>query len=174
MSLIFRFTGFIYVIKFPMSMLYRSSHRWCSFRPAILVKRDSNQVFSCEHCKIFKNTYFEKYLRTAASDSSYILHKKLNKIIQEPDWPFVSILLTLIRFHSVCHSLSFAMTHCHFLLHGVTRCHSFFSLSSVVTRCTTRCYSLSFVVPLVVIRCHSFSLVVPLVCLFINNRQILL
>ena len=25
---------------------------------------------------------------TAASDSSYILHRKLNKIIQDLDWPF--------------------------------------------------------------------------------------
>ena len=38
----------------------------------------------------FKNTYFEKDLRTAASDSSNILHRKLNKIVQEPDGPFVS------------------------------------------------------------------------------------
>ena len=38
----------------------------------------------------FKNTYFVKHLQTAASDSSYILHRKLNKITQEPDWPFVS------------------------------------------------------------------------------------
>ena len=38
----------------------------------------------------FKNTYFEKDLRTAASDSSNILHRIFNKIIQEPDWPFVS------------------------------------------------------------------------------------
>ena len=35
----------------------------------------------------FKNTYFEKHLRTAGSDSSYILHRKLNKITQEADWP---------------------------------------------------------------------------------------
>ena len=35
----------------------------------------------------FKNTYFEKHLRMAGSDSSYILHRKLNKIIQEADWP---------------------------------------------------------------------------------------
>ena len=35
----------------------------------------------------FKNTYFEKHLRTAGSDSSYILHRKLNKIIQEAHWP---------------------------------------------------------------------------------------
>ena len=38
----------------------------------------------------FKNTYFEKHLRTAAFNSSYILHRKLNKITQEPDWSFVS------------------------------------------------------------------------------------
>ena len=24
-----------------------------------VIKEDSNQVFSCEYCKIFKNTYFE-------------------------------------------------------------------------------------------------------------------
>ena len=44
-------------------------------RFATLLKRDSTQVFFCENCKIFKNNYFEKHLRTAASDSSYILHK---------------------------------------------------------------------------------------------------
>ena len=38
----------------------------------------------------FENTYFEKHLRTAASDSSYILHRKFKKIIEEPDWSFVS------------------------------------------------------------------------------------
>ena len=25
------------------------------------------QVFSCEYCEIFKNTYFEEHLRTAAN-----------------------------------------------------------------------------------------------------------
>ena len=38
----------------------------------------------------FKNTYFEKHQRTAASDSRYILHRKSNKNVQEPDWPFAS------------------------------------------------------------------------------------
>ena len=36
-------------------------------RPANLLKRDSNTVFSCEYCEIFKNTYFEEHLRTSAS-----------------------------------------------------------------------------------------------------------
>ena len=38
------------------------------------------QVFSCKDCKIFKNTYFEKYLRTAASTVAWIwlnVRKKL-------------------------------------------------------------------------------------------------
>ena len=30
-------------------------------------KETPTQVFSCEYCKIFKNTYFEEHLRTAAS-----------------------------------------------------------------------------------------------------------
>ena len=130
----------------------------------------------------FKNTHFEKHLRTAASDSSYILCRKLNKIIQEPDWPFVSfetwnysILLTLIRIHLFYHSLPFTVTRCHLLS---------FVVPLIFTRCTTRSHLLSFVVPLIVIRCHSLyhsllfvvtrchslSLDVPLVCLFINDR----
>ena len=33
-------------------------------------KETPKQVFSCEICKIFKNTYFAEHLRTAASDGS--------------------------------------------------------------------------------------------------------
>ena len=115
------------------------------FRPAILLKRDSNQVFSSEHCKMFKNTYFEKYLRTAASDSSYILHKKLNKIIQEPDWPFVSFCFYFTYSHSFSFGLSLAVICCHSLSFFVTRCYSLSLVLLVVIRCTTRCHSLSFV-----------------------------
>ena len=31
------------------------------------IKNTSTQMFSCEYCEIFKNNYFEKHLRTAAS-----------------------------------------------------------------------------------------------------------
>ena len=31
------------------------------------IKKTLTQVFSCEYCEIFKNTYFEEHLRTAAS-----------------------------------------------------------------------------------------------------------
>ena len=36
------------------------------FRLPTLSKRDPTQVFSCEYCEIFKNTYFEGHLRTPA------------------------------------------------------------------------------------------------------------
>ena len=34
-----------------------------SRRPATLLKRNPTQVFSCEYCKIFKNTFFIENLR---------------------------------------------------------------------------------------------------------------
>ena len=37
------------------------------FKPLILLKRDSNTLFSCEICEIFRNSYFEEHLRTTAS-----------------------------------------------------------------------------------------------------------
>ena len=99
--------------------------------------------------------------------SSYVLHKKLNKILQEPDWPFVSfwnlkspyficfhsfsfvVPLPLIRCHSllfviICYlSLSFIVILCHLIYYSLSlvglRCRSFYhSLSFVVTWCTTR------------------------------------
>ena len=46
------------------------------------------QVFSCEYCEIFKNTYFEEHLRTAAS---VYVKKKL-----KPTWsPYVEDLLLM-------------------------------------------------------------------------------
>ena len=40
-----------------------------SFRVPALLKRDSNTSVFCELWEIFKNTYFEEHLRTAASES---------------------------------------------------------------------------------------------------------
>ena len=34
--------------------------------PATLLKGDSKQVFTCQYCEIFKETYFEEHLRKAA------------------------------------------------------------------------------------------------------------
>ena len=124
----------------------------------------------------FKNTYFEKHLRTAGFDSSYILHRKLNKIIQEADWPsrlaFCLIWNIKSLYFTYSHSYSFvlslAVIRCHslsFLLLVVIRCHSLsLAVPLVVTRWITRCHSLYHSMPFVVIRCttcfHSLSLVV--------------
>ena len=72
-----------------MGSLFRSSHRRCSVKKGALndfryihrktpvlelentcnfIKKETpTQVFSCEYCEIFKNTYFEERLRTAGS-----------------------------------------------------------------------------------------------------------
>ena len=37
-----------------------------SCRPVTLLKETPTQIFSSEYCKLFKNTYFEEHLLTAA------------------------------------------------------------------------------------------------------------
>ena len=115
----------------------------------------------------FKNTYFEKHLRTAYSDSSYILQTKLKKIIQEKDWPSRLVFcfswniksLNFTYSHSYWFVLSLAVTHCHSLSFFVTYCHSLpFVVSCCATRWITRCHSLYHSMSLVVTRCHSTSL----------------
>ena len=39
----------------------------CGLQACNFVKETPAQVFSCEYCEIFKNTYFEEHLWTAAS-----------------------------------------------------------------------------------------------------------
>ena len=55
--------------------ILRSSHRKCSIKKLFLktscnliLKNIPTQVFFYEYCEIFKNTYFEEHLRTAASE----------------------------------------------------------------------------------------------------------
>ena len=108
--------------------------------------------------------------------NNYILHKKLKKTLQEPDWFFLSfwnlkslnftcshwfslILLLDIIF---CCSFLFVVTRYHSLSLVVTCSHL---LSLFVPIIDTRCHSLSLV-----IHCHSlFSLDIPPVCLFTND-----
>ena len=101
----------------------------------------------------------------------------MNKILQEPNWPFVSfwnkiflfclLSFAFIHFITRCHSpspnvifcfsLPFLVTHCRLLSLAVTRCHSLSLLVPLaVSRCSIRCQFLS----LVVIRCLSLSFVV--------------
>ena len=44
----------------------RSSQRRCSVKEGM---QRQAQVFSCEYCEIFKNSYFQKHLWTAASEN---------------------------------------------------------------------------------------------------------
>ena len=48
---------------------------------ATLLKKTSTQVFSCEYCEIFKGTYFEKHLRTAASETLLVNSKLFMKVL---------------------------------------------------------------------------------------------
>ena len=130
-----------------------------------MIKTQKAQNIIWEHCKIVKNTYFEKHLRTAASDSSYILLKKLNEIVQEPDCLSVSFwnikLLYFTYSHSYSIVLSIAVIRCHSMSFFVTRSHSLsIVVPLVVNRFTTRCHSLSFVVTRCHLLYHSLSLVV--------------
>ena len=96
----------IYIIKFSVTFKYRSSHRWCSLnswnvrnihRKISVLESLFNKFIGLQALNFtkkrfkhrrfpvnianFKNTYFEKHLH------SYILHRNINKIIQEIDWP---------------------------------------------------------------------------------------
>ena len=63
----------IYLLKVDnRNMRTRSEICSKTFRPPILLKRGSTtQVFSCEYCKIFRNTYFEELLWTTASGATW-------------------------------------------------------------------------------------------------------
>ena len=50
----------------PLEAFYKKTVLKNFTRPVTLLKIDS--MFFCECCKIFKNIYFEKHLRTAAFD----------------------------------------------------------------------------------------------------------
>ena len=63
---------------------YRSSHRRCSIKKVFIKILQSSQentcarvtltqVFSCEFCKIFKNSFFTEYIRANASDNKNLL-----------------------------------------------------------------------------------------------------
>ena len=102
------------------------------------------------------------------------MHRKLNKIIQEVDWPSrlafcffwnikslyftyshsYSLVLSLavIVYHSLSFFVALVVICCHLLYHSLYQ-----SLSFVVPIDVIRCHSLSFVVPLVVISCQSLS-----------------
>ena len=48
-------------------MLESLFNKVAGLRPTALLKRNSDMVFSCEICEIFKNIYFEEYMPKTAS-----------------------------------------------------------------------------------------------------------
>ena len=110
--------------------------------------------------------------------SRYIMHKKLNKILQKPDWPLISFWNLKSLYFTCSHSFSFVLPL------PVIRCQSLsfvslvficcHSLSPVATRCAIRCHSfyhsLSFVVTHCTTRCHSLSIDISLVYPFTNDQ----
>ena len=103
--------------QIPMNLKYRSSDRSCSsnkfseklrniHRKIPVLESLFNKISGVKACNftkkrlqhrrfpvniaIFKSTNFENHPQMTASDSGYILHRKLNKIDQKPDWSFVS------------------------------------------------------------------------------------
>ena len=91
-----------------LSLNFKSSRLQMFFKIGVLTekiywKENSPQVFSCKYCKIFKNTYFEEHLRTAAFIMTYYNHKVSNKhwapagkIIMWVEW-FLPRFLDLVR-----------------------------------------------------------------------------
>ena len=138
----------------------RSSHLTISFHQNWLRKK--KEIFTWQTHKILYWKYmssisrFFNYLYCWIYSASYISHKKLNQILQEPDWSSVSIwnlkslLFVFIRFITRCHLLSLIVIFCHSLSFAITLGHSF---SFVATRCHSFYHSLSLVAPFVVTRC---------------------
>ena len=60
---------FLKILKYSQEVTCAESffNKVAGLGPASLLKRDLTQVLSCEYFEIFKNIYFEEYLRTAVS-----------------------------------------------------------------------------------------------------------
>ena len=197
-----------------MNFKYRSSHRWSSLNKVFLKSSQYSRKNICfgvcfnkfvglQACKFtkkrpqhrcfpvnianFKNTYFEKHLRTAGSDSYIycILQNYLGSelafqighlfLMKHKITLFYILSFVFIRFITRCHSL--AVIRCHSLslvvplvvTHCITRCHSLYhSIIFIVTHYHSLYNLLSFFVT----RCHSMSLDVPTTRLSFYERSL--
>ena len=61
----------------------RNTHRESLFNKG-LEKETLTQLLSCKYCEMFKNTYFEEHLRTAASDKGRFSNLFLQRLICDP------------------------------------------------------------------------------------------
>ena len=81
-----------------------------TFKPAYLLKRDSNTGVFCEHCEIFKNNYSEVHLRTTASDKLHIIYILAeNFIFSFRIYKIFSSLLSFANFSSTEFVFAFAL-----------------------------------------------------------------
>ena len=63
-------------------------HFW---EPATLLKKAQTQVFSCEFCELFNNTYFKEHLRTAGS-KTLVRGFLFNKVASLMAWIPLAVL----------------------------------------------------------------------------------
>ena len=88
--------------KHPMELFYKISsswkfsniHRKIPMLESRLIKLFSTEVFSCEYSEIFKNNYFEKHLRTAASQLAMIVQSKegISHIVKIQIWNYFKLM----------------------------------------------------------------------------------
>ena len=79
-----------------------SSHRRCSVKKKCYQKETPTQIFSCEICKIFKNTYFEEHpLNNAILSEKYTV----NLWSQSMTWSDSCVITNVNR------NLKFAVTY---------------------------------------------------------------
>ena len=62
-------------------MILWNNEEACNF----IKKETLAQVFSCQFCEIFKNTFFTEYLQTTASNFNWLC-KDIKKIKHSPDF----------------------------------------------------------------------------------------
>ena len=73
-------------------------NKFAGLRHATLLEKDTQaQVFSCEFCEIFKNTYLTEHLRTTASDDHSTDHSPVTKAVAQNQRSSNGTTLTLYR-----------------------------------------------------------------------------
>ena len=95
--------------KYLLPRKSRSSQRRCSLKEGM---QRPAQVFSCEYCEIFKKTYSEKHLQTAAYENRASVTNLPKGSIS---WILSSFYLKLLVFKA----FNFAMMECFFSLEHI-------------------------------------------------------
>ena len=70
---------------------YFEKHLWTS-ASKLYLKRDTNTVFSCEFCELFKSTYFAEDLRNIGGSETPVWESLFNKVAQLMAWKHLTLL----------------------------------------------------------------------------------